>query len=49
MENHPKVLGFTRQALHAENLRFFDLTGAERQFSAPLPEDFVRVCQKYNL
>lgn len=49
MENHPKVLGFTRQALHAENLRFFDLKGNERQFSAPLPDDFVRVCQKYGL
>lgn len=49
MENHPKVLGFTRQALHAENLRFFDMSGVERQFSAPLPEDFVRVCQKYGL
>jgi 23S rRNA pseudouridine1911/1915/1917 synthase len=49
MENHPKVLGFERQALHAENLRFFDLKGEERQFSAPLPDDFRRVCEKYGL
>lgn len=49
MENHPHVLGFERQALHAENLRFFDLKGEERQFSAPLPQDFVTVCQKYGL
>ena len=49
MANHPKVLGFTRQALHAENIRFFDLEGNERQFSSPLPEDFVRACEKYSL
>lgn len=49
MANHPKALGFTRQALHAENIRFFDLKGNERQFSAPLPQDFIDVCTKYSL
>lgn len=49
MENHPKVLGFERQALHAEHIRFFDLQGNERHFSAPLPDDFVHVCKKYSL
>lgn len=49
MANHPKALGFNRQALHAENIRFFDLKGNERHFSAPLPQDFVDVCTKYSL
>lgn len=49
MANHPKALGFERQALHAEKLRFFDLKGEERHFVAPLPQDFVDACTKYGL
>jgi 23S rRNA pseudouridine1911/1915/1917 synthase len=49
MENHPKALGFTHQALHAENIRFFDRAGVQRHFSAPFPADFTEVLQKYSL
>lgn len=49
MANHPQALGFTRQALHAENIRFFDSKGNERHFSAPMPQDFIDVCTKYSL
>lgn len=49
MANHPKALGFTRQALHAENIRFFDLKGIQRHFTAPFPQDFIDVCTKYSL
>lgn len=40
MANHPKVLGFKRQALHAFRINFNDMKGNPQTFEAPLPADF---------
>lgn len=38
----PQMLGFTRQALHAREVEFEDLSGATHTVRAPYPEDFLR-------
>jgi 23S rRNA pseudouridine1911/1915/1917 synthase len=40
-ENHPKVLGFTRTALHAYQIHIEDLDGIKHVCTAPLPQDFM--------
>ncbi len=47
MENHPKILGFERQALHALMIHFNDMDGKPLTFEAPLPQDFNDAIEKY--
>lgn len=39
---YPRILGFTRPALHAYAIAFTREDGTRAAFEAPLPEDFVR-------
>lgn len=41
------LLGFNRLALHSRFLRFTDMGGAERQYEAPMPADFVQALQTF--
>ena len=43
----PQVLGFTRVALHAHTISFFDEKGQKITVSAPYPEDFEHAIAKY--
>jgi 23S rRNA pseudouridine1911/1915/1917 synthase len=45
-EGKPRVLGFSRTALHSRMIRFTDPGGEERSFEAPYPEDFLQVVAK---
>jgi len=44
-EEHARVLGLTRHALHAHELHF-TWNGVEHHFTAPLPEDMQELVQK---
>lgn len=45
MDNHPKALGFNRQALHAFRINFNDMKGNPQTFEAPLPADFQKALE----
>lgn len=44
-----QALGFNRQALHAYQITFFDMSGDRIAVVAPLPSDFQQVLDKHNL
>lgn len=43
----PEALGFSRVALHARKITFFDLGGNRVLVEAPYPEDFAQAVAKY--
>lgn len=47
--NYEKALGFTRTALHARRIFFNSQSGKPIDVEAPLPEDFNKVIESYNL
>ncbi len=47
--NHPKELGFARVALHARTIEVEGPDGKAHQFEAPLPEDFKKALETFDL
>jgi 23S rRNA pseudouridine1911/1915/1917 synthase len=46
-ENHPKVFGFDRTALHALQIEVEDIAGERHIIKAPLPADFIQFEQGF--